>query len=43
MYVTKYDMVNHFFETLNYPTYIIYPLAVLKMLGVIMVLWRKSS
>ena len=43
MYLTKYDMVNVFFESLNYPTYIIYPLATLKILGVIMILWRKSS
>jgi len=43
MYLTKYEMVKGFFETLNYPTYIIYPLATLKILGVIMILWRKSS
>jgi len=43
MYFTKYKMVNDFFEVLGYPTYIIYPLATLKILGVIMILWRKSD
>ena len=43
MYFTKFEMVKGFFETLNYPTYIIYPLATLKILGIIMILWRKSS
>lgn len=43
MYFTKYDMVKSFFEALNHPTYIVYPLATLKVFGVIMILLRKSS
>jgi len=43
MYFTKYEMVKGFFEQLNYPTYIVYPLAVAKILGVIAVLSRKSK
>ena len=43
MYFAKYDMVKDFFEMLNHPTYIIYPLASLKVLGVIMILLRKNS
>ena len=43
MYFTQYEMVKGFFEALNYPTYIVYPLATLKVLGVIMILWRKSD
>ncbi|WP_034060533.1 DoxX family protein [Lacinutrix jangbogonensis] len=43
MYFAKYDMVKGFFEALNHPTYIIYPLATLKIVGVIMILWRKNS
>ena len=43
MYFTKVEMVKGFFESLNYPTYIIIPLAVAKVLGVAMILWRKSS
>jgi len=41
MYFTKYEMVKGFFEGLGYPTYIIYPLAVAKVLGVIAVLTNK--
>lgn len=42
MYLTKTNMVKDIFESLDYPTYIVIPLAVLKILGVIMLLWRKS-
>ena len=41
MYFMKYEMVSGFFEALGYPTYIIYPLAVAKVLGVIAVLYKK--
>lgn len=37
-YLTKYEMVKGFFETLGYPSYLIYPLAILKILGVITLL-----
>ena len=43
MYVFNTEMVKGFFEQLNYPTYIVWPLAILKVLGVIMILWRKSK
>lgn len=43
MYFTKTEMVYHFFESFNYPTYIVIPLAIAKILGVIMVLWRRSK
>lgn len=43
MYFTQYDMVKGFFEALNYPTYIIYPLAVAKVLGIIAILSRQSK
>lgn len=43
MYFTKYEMVKGFFEVLNHPTYLVYPLATLKIIGVAMILWRKSS
>ena len=42
MYIFKTDMVVGFFEMLGYPTYLVYPLAILKILGVIMILWRGS-
>ncbi len=43
MYLTKPDMVAGFFEALNYPNYLVYPLAIAKILGVIMVFWRGSA
>ncbi len=41
MYFMKYEMVKGLFEGFGYPTYIIYPLAVAKILGVIAVLSKK--
>ena len=43
MYFTNTEMVKGFFKSFGYPTYIVIPLAILKILGVIMILWRKSS
>jgi len=43
MYFTKTEIVKGFFESLDYPTYIVIPLAVAKILGVVMILWRKNS
>ena len=43
MYFTKTEMVRGFFESLSYPTYLVYPLAVAKILGIIAILSRKSK
>lgn len=43
MYFTKTEMIQGFFESFNYPKYIVIPLASLKALGVGMILWRKSK
>ena len=43
MYFFNTEMVKGFFEYLNYPTYIVIPLAIVKVIGVIMILWRKSN
>tara|TARA_R110002049_G_scaffold85780_9_gene218134 strand:+ start:418 stop:774 length:357 start_codon:yes stop_codon:yes gene_type:complete len=43
MYFTKTEMVKGFFKSFNYPTYIVIPLATLKILGVAMILWRQSK
>lgn len=43
MYFRNTEMVKGFFESFNYPTYIVIPLAVLKVLGIIMILWRRSA
>lgn len=42
MYIFNSTMIQGFFEQFNYPTYLVWPLAVLKILGVIMILWRKN-
>ena len=43
MYFLQTETVKGFFEFLGYPTYLVIPLAVAKVLGVIMVLWRGSQ
>lgn len=43
MYLTKYEMVEGYYNVLGFPTWIIYPLAVVKILGVIAVLAKKSQ
>lgn len=43
MYFTKTDMVRGFFEVLDYPAYLVYPLAIAKVLGVVVVLSNKSK
>jgi hypothetical protein len=43
MYLRNTEMVQGFFETYNYPSYIVIPLAALKILGVVMILWRRSK
>ena len=36
-------MIKGFFESFNYPTYIVIPLAIAKVLGVLMIPWRYSK
>ncbi|NJM78425.1 MAG: DoxX family protein [Flavobacterium sp.] len=43
MYFTQYEMVKGFFEHLGYPVYLIYPLAVLKIIGVLVILTNFSK
>jgi hypothetical protein len=43
MYFTKYEMVAAYFDQLNYPTYLIYPLAIAKILGVIAIISNRSK
>src|SRR5687768_5225447 len=42
-YVFKHDLIVDVFHRLGYPTYIIYPLAVAKILGVTAILTRRSA
>lgn len=41
MYLFKTSMIKGFFVNFNYPSYIVMPLAILKIIGVIIILWRK--
>ncbi|TGV01315.1 DoxX family protein [Flavivirga rizhaonensis] len=43
MYLLKYDMVSGFYNNLGFPTWIIYPLAILKILGLLAVWTRKNK
>lgn len=40
-YFFEYDKVAGFFKTLGYPTHIIYPLAIAKIIGLI-IIWRRK-
>ena len=40
-YFFNYEMIVGFFKAFGYPTYIIYPLAVLKILGVVAITTKK--
>ncbi|MGB0868317.1 MAG: DoxX family protein [Flavobacteriales bacterium] len=42
-YIFNYDMVSGIFTDLGYPTYMIYPLAMAKILGLIAIWARKSQ
>jgi len=42
MYFVNTEMVKDFFESFQYPSYIVIPLATAKILAVLMILWRKS-
>ena len=43
MYIVNYESVSDIFRSLNYPVYIIYPLAAAKTLGVIAILSNYSK
>ncbi len=43
MYFTNYEMVTGFFEALGFPTWLVYPLATVKILGVIAILSKQSK
>ncbi len=43
MYFTDYELVSTTFTNLNFPTYIIYPLAIAKILGVLAIWVSKSE
>jgi len=43
-YITAHDMVAGMYEgMLKYPTYIIWPLAILKIVAAVVILWRPTT
>jgi len=43
MYFVKTEMIKGYFDMLHYPSYLVYPLAIAKILGIIAVLSNKSK
>ncbi len=43
MYIFNHQAVSEIFKTLGFPVYIVYPLAVAKILGVIAILSKQSK
>jgi len=43
MYFMKTEMVQGFFDSLGYPSYLVIPLAIAKVLGIIAVLTKQSK
>ena len=43
MYFAQYEMVSEIFTLLGFPTFIIYPLAVAKILGLVAIWFKKSK
>ena len=43
MYFTQFEMVKGFFEHLGYPVYLIYPLAFLKVIGILVIVINYSK
>ncbi|MBT0607030.1 DoxX family protein [Aequorivita echinoideorum] len=43
MYLAQTEEVRGIFEDLDYPAYLVVPLAVAKILGVLMILWRQPN
>nr|WP_321237626.1 DoxX family protein [uncultured Psychroserpens sp.] len=43
MYLLNYERVSGFFVNLGFPTWLIYPLAILKFLGIVAILSKKST
>ncbi len=41
MYLTKTEMIRDAFETMGYPSYLVYPLAIAKILGLIALWYPK--
>nr|WP_299344351.1 DoxX family protein [Allomuricauda sp.] len=42
-YLFNHEMIRGFFEAMGYPTYLIYPMATAKILGLIAIWWNFSK
>ena len=42
-YLTDHDRISGFFEHFNYPTYLVYPLAIAKVLGLVAIWFNFSQ
>ncbi len=42
LYLVQFETVKEEFVKLGFPAFVVLPLAILKIAGVIMILWRKS-
>ena len=43
MYLLNHDLVAGFFESLGFPTWLVYPLAILKIIAILAILTKKST
>ncbi len=43
LHFTKFEIVKEFFQSLGYPIYLIYLIAIAKVLGVIVILSKRSK
>lgn len=43
MYLRNPEMIAGFFKSFNYPTYLVYPLAIAKILGVVAIITNRSK
>lgn len=43
MYFFNTEQIEGFFANFNYPSYLVIPLAIAKILAVVMILWRKIT
>ena len=43
MYLTNTAVIQGYYQDFNYPSHLVIPMAIAKILAVIMILWRKSD
>jgi hypothetical protein len=43
LYFVKYEIIVDYFDKMHYPKYLVYPLAVAKLLGIVAIISRKSK